>query len=445
MGYRKGGFTRPQFLTALRLLFPAAAVRRAVARNGRRTRDRVWPQWLLLWTLIGWFFQADWSLPAVARWFRPLAGRPRVPSEPALCQARRRLGWKPVWWVRTRLVGWPADPARDPTAFYRGRRLVGLDGTTFTAADTPANAAAFGRAGNQYRPSGYPVVRAAALCELGTRALVRWVARPYRRGERALFARLAGRVPPGSLLLGDRNCHGYPLWERARRGGFDLLLRVGKGVRLPVHRRLADGSYLSAIRPRRCPALRGRPALTVRVIEYEVRDGPAVARGRLVTSLLAVAAGPARELAELYARRWGQETAFGEVKGELAGRDTDLRGHTPRAVLQELDALLLGHYVVRGMILAAARAAGAAPAEVSFAGAVRVLRTRLGGRPAAPAGYARWLAEVVAEIAALPRRGRRRRAYPRVRKVVRCEWPAKRPHHHQTKPKPLRRRLKIVR
>jgi hypothetical protein len=445
MAYRKDTFTRPQFLAALKLFFPAAAVRRAVASNGRATRDRVWPQWLLVWTLIGWFFQADWALPAVARWFRPLARRPRVPTDPALCQARKRLGYKPIWWVRTRLVGWPADPARDPTAFYRGRRLVGVDGTTFTAADTPANVRTFGRAGNQYKPSGYPVVRVMALCELGTHALVRWVARRYRRGERTLLARLARFVPAGSLLLGDRNCHGYGLWEEARRHGFDLLLRVAKGVKLPVDRRLKDGSYLSHIRPRRCRANRGKPAIVVRVIHYQVRDGSRVTRGRLASSLLDPADGPARELAELYACRWEQESAFREVKGELAGRDVHLRGHSPRAVLQELDGLLLGHYVVRGMILAAARAAGVAPVEVSFAGATRVLRTRLGSVPATPAAYARWYADLVAEIADLPRRRRPGRACPRVRKVVRCRWPVKRPHHRQRKPKPLRDRLRIVR
>jgi hypothetical protein len=445
MAYRKDAFTRPQFLGALKLFFPAAAVRRAVASNGRATRERVWPQWLLLWTLIGWYFQAGWALPAVARWFRPLARRPRVPTEAALCQARQRLGYKPVWWVRTRLVGWLADPIRDPTAFYRGRRLLGVDGTTFTMADTPTNERAFGRAGNQYKPSGYPLVRVMALCELGTHALVRWVARRYRRGERTLLARLARFVPAGSLLLGDRNCHGYGLWEEASRRGFDLLLRVAKGVKLPVHRRLPDGSYLSAIRPRRCRANRDKPVIVVRVIEYQVRDGSQVTCGRLVTSLLDPADGPARELAELYACRWEQESAFREVKGELAGRDVHLRGKSPRAVLQELDALLLGHYVVRGMILAAARAAGAAPVEVSFTGALRVLRTRLGSMPATPAAYARWYAEMVAEIAALPRRRRRRRAYPRVRKVVRCPWPVKRPHHRQQTPRPLRKCLRIIR
>ena len=445
MAYRKDAFTRPQFLAALKLFFPAAAVRRAVASNGRATRDRLWPQWLLLWTLIGWFFQADWALPAVARWFRPLAGRVRVPTEAALCQARRRLGYKPVWWVRTRLVGWLAEAARDPTAFYRGRRLLGVDGTTFTVADTPANVRSFGRAGNQYKPSGYPLVRVVALCELGTHALVRWVARRYRRGERTLLARLIRHVPAGSLLLGDRNCHGYGLFEQAGRRGFDLLLRVANGVKLPVTRRLPDGSYLSAIRPRRCRANRDKPALVVRVIEYQIRTGRTVTRGRLVTSLRTVAAGPAWELAELYASRWEQESAFREVKEELAGRHVHLRGHSPRAVLQELDALLLGHYVVRGMIVTAARVAGVAPVEVSFTGALRVVRTRLGSLPATRVAYARWYAELVAEIAELPRRSRRRRAYPRVRKVVRCEWPVKRPHHRQQKPKPLRKRLTIVR
>lgn len=443
MAYRKETFTRPQFLSTLKLLFPAAAVRQAVARNGRPTRDRVWPSWLVLWTLIGWYFQAGWSLAAVARWFRPAAGRARAPSEPALCQARRRLGWKPVWWVRTRLVGPLADATRDPTAFFRGRRLLAVDGTTFTVADTPANSQTFGRGGNHHKASGYPLVRVMALCELGTHALIRWVARHYRVGEQTLLARLVRHVPAGSLLLGDRNCHSFGLWQQAGRRTFGLLLRVNKGLKLPVDRRLSDGSYLSRIRSRRRRAT--TPAIVVRVIEYEIRDGGTVTRVRLLTSLLAVADGTARELAELYARRWEHETAFREVKGELADRTTDLRGQSPRAVLQELDALLLGHYVVRGMILTAARAAGVAPVDVSFTGAPRVLQTRLGSKPTTPAAYARWYAAVVAEIAALPRRKRRRRAYPRVRKVVRSDWPVKRPHHQQRKPEPLKKRLVIVR
>jgi hypothetical protein len=445
MGYRKDTFTRPQLLGALRLLFPAAAMRRAVAANGRATRERVWPQWLLLWTLIAWFFQARWGLTGMARWLCRPSRRPRVPSEAALCQARRRLGWKPVWWVRRHLVGWLAGPDRDPDAFYRGRRLIGFDGTTFTVADTPANDRTFGRARNQHKPSGFPLVRVAALCELGTRALVHWVARRYRSCEKALVARLLRFVPPGSLVLGDRNFHAYGLWEQARRRGFDLLLRVASGPRFPVLRRLPDGSYLSEVRPRRAKANKGKRPIPVRVIDYQVRHGSTVTTGRLVTSLLAVADGPACELAALYARRWEHETAFREVKAELSERVTHLRGQTPRLVLQELDALLLGHYVVRGLIRDAARRAGVPAVEISYTGAVRVLQAALAAVPTQPAAYAGWYAWLVAEIARLPRRKRRRRRYPRVRKVVRCEWPVKTPHHRQEKTKPLRQRLKIVR
>ena len=106
--------------------------------------------------------------------------------------------------------------------------------------------------------------------------------------------------------------------------------------------------------------------------------------------------------------------------------------------------MFLGHYVVRAMILHAARQAGVAPVDISFQGAVRVIQMRLGAIPTSSRDYHRWYQALVDEIARLPRRGRRRRSYPRVRKVVRCAWPVKKPHHHQDKTEPLKQRLKII-
>ena len=166
--------------------------------------------------------------------------------------------------------------------------------------------------------------------------------------------------------------------------------------------------------------------------------------GRIRTSLLEVAAGTAPELVELYVQRWEQETAFKEVKSELAGRVTHRRGQTPRIVMQELDALLLGHYVVRAMILQAARKAGVTPIEISFTQTVRIVQMRLSGMPTKAKEYARWYATILDEIARLPRRPRRLRTDPRVRKVVRCPWPVKKPCHQQHKPTPLKQRIRIV-
>lgn len=265
MAYRKDAFAPQQFLGALTLCFPARQIRLAVAANGRATRERIWPQWLLVWTLIAWFFQARWGLPSIVRWLRLCGKTARVPSEEALYQARQRLGWKPLWWIRRHLVRWLADPKQDPQAFDRGRRLLGFDGTTFITADTPANDRTFGRASNPYEKGGFPLVRVAALCELGTHAFVCWIARPNRSCEKALVARLLRSVPVGSLVLGDRNFHGYGPWEQAKRRRFDLL-RVASGPKFPVLKRLADGSDLSEIRPRRSQLNQGKQPIPVRAI-----------------------------------------------------------------------------------------------------------------------------------------------------------------------------------
>jgi hypothetical protein len=44
-------------------------------------------------------------------------------------------------------------------ASYRGRRLVGLDGTTLDLPDTPANARAFGRPGTARAGGAFPRLR----------------------------------------------------------------------------------------------------------------------------------------------------------------------------------------------------------------------------------------------------------------------------------------------
>lgn len=445
MAYRKDSFAPSQFLGALRLCFPARVLRPAVAANGRTTRDRQWPHGLLLRTPIAAFVQASWGPASVARWLRFLAPHRRAPTDQALAQSRRRLGWKPVRWARRHLVRWRADPGQDPQAFYRGRRLVGIDGTPFTVADSPANDRTFGRARNQSKASGFPLVRVAALCELGTHAFVRWVARRDQASEEELLARLPRHVPAGGRLPGDRNFHRYALWEPAQRRGFDLRLRVASGPRFPVLERPADGSSRSEIRPRRCRANRGKPPIPVRVITDETRHGAQVVTGRLVTSLLAATDGPAQELAGLDARRWEHETALKEIKDESAGRVTHLLCQSPRLVRQDLDGLFLGPYVVRAMILRAARQAGVGPVEISFQQAVRVIQMRLGALPERPDGYARWYQALLDEIARRPRRDRRGRSYPRVRKVVRCACPVKKPHHQQDKPKPLKQRLILLR
>jgi hypothetical protein len=424
-----------QYLRAFRELFPTRLLRRAVAASGRATRRRLLPLSVLLGLLLTWFFKPLMRLPALLRWLSHACQR--TPSEAAVYQARGRLGWAPLRWLREHVVRPLACRQRDPSAFYHSWRLLALDGTTLTVADTPANARSFARAGNQHRPSGYPLVRVVGLCEVGTHALLDWVVRSYRRSEVDLARRLLRRVPPDALLLADRNFHSFELWQTAQAGGYPVLLRVQKGPNFPVRRVLPDGSALSVVRPRRGPNKEGR-AIVVRVLRYQWTDEKGrVQQSRLLTSLLDAAAYPAAELVALYHRRWEQELVFGEVKGQLAGRPMHIRAQEPLRVCQEVEALLLGHYTVRYVILQAARRAGVPAVQLSFRDSLRVLEVRLARIPKRPRGtrwWSRWWHELLTELGRQRQRPRRGRRCPRVRKVTRSHWPVKKGQKEGTIP-----------
>jgi hypothetical protein len=116
---------------------------------------------------------------------------------------------------------------------------------------------------------------------------------------------------------------------------------------------------------------------------------------------------------------------FREIKSALAGRVTQVRAQDPLRAMQEIDGLLLGHFVVRWVILQAAREKGVAPVEISFAGTLRILQTRLAGVPGGAAGRRRWWKGVKEAIGRQRLQKRRRRCCPRKKKVTRAAWPTK--------------------
>jgi hypothetical protein len=268
-----------------------------------------------------------------------------------------------------------------------------------------------------------------ALCEVGTHALLDWVVRGYRRSEGDLARRLLRRLPAASLLLADRHFHSFTLWQGARLGGYQLLLRVQKGPKLLAEAVLADGSGLSRVYPRRGQDKKKR-GLVVRVIRYQWSDERGrLQQARLVTSLLDAAAHPAAELVALYHQRWEQELVFAQIKGQRAGRATHIRASEPLRVCQEVDSLLVGHYTLRWAMLQAARQAQVAVTQLSVSGCLEVLRVRLARVPprrgASRRWWRRWWQELLQGLGQQRLRPRSKRRCPRARKVTRSHWPLK--------------------
>jgi len=372
--------------------FPLKRVRAVLAATGKASqRERDLPAHVVVYYAIALALYMQSSYREVLRcllegvqWLLDPALPLKVASNAGISQARTRLGWEVLRQLHDEVVK-PIAVAATQGAWYRGLRLVSVDGSTLELADELANDEAFGRPGASRGMSAFPQLRFVALVENGTHVLFGTQMGPYATGEITLAKAALSALRKGMLCLADRNFFGFSLWLHARSTGADLLWRIKINARLPREQALVDGSYLSRIYASDSDRQHQRNGVTVRVIEYRLQ-GVAGAEPlyRLLTSLLDPAQAPAAELAALYHQRWEIETALAELKTHLRGAKIVLRSKTPDLVRQEFYGLMMAHFAVRGLMHEAALKADVDPDQLSFLHAVRVVRRKLAAVHAIP-------------------------------------------------------------
>jgi hypothetical protein len=305
-------------------------------------------------------------------------------SKSAISQARTRLGSRAMRQLAERVLRPLAAPGA-PGAWYRGLRVMVLDGSCMDVADESANAKFFGYPGASRGQSAFPQARLLGLVECGTHVVVAAEVAPYARSEQAMAAQmLPSALKPDMLVLADRNFFGFKLWQTACATGAKLAWRAKADRKLPVDRMLPDGSYLSTVFD--SADKRRASGQVIRVIEYTLKDSATPTEGsyRLVTNILDATQAPALELAALYHERWEIEGVFDEFKTHLRANSTVLRSKTPDLVLQELWGLLLAHFAIRQLMAQAAWSRGLDPDVLSFTHAVRVIKRKLPQAAAVP-------------------------------------------------------------
>jgi hypothetical protein len=423
-------------LRALKRILPRARIQAVLRRTGHaRRRYLRLPAWFMVWFVIALGLFCRDSYRQVFKWLQPFR-RKGTPGRSTFCEARQRLGVAPLLQLARQVVELRATP-QTPGAFYHGLRLMALDSFVVDVPDSPANARAFGRPGSGRSPAAFPQARVLALCEVGTHVLWRTLTKPYRRGEVTMAAYLLRFLQEGILLLWDRNFLSYDLVQQVRRRGAHLLARIKDRLVFRPLRRLGDGSYLAKLYPSPRHRDRDEGGAVVRIIEYTLSDPGRPGSGakhRLLTTLLGAARHPAKRLILLYHERWEEEGTIDEIKTHQRERPV-LRSETPAGVVQEIQGLLLAHYVVRVLMSEAARQQHLPPRRLSLTGALKVLRCRLPECPKSRAGLRRWYEDLLAEIAEEVLPERRDRINPRVIKRKMSNWRKKRPgHRHYPQP-----------
>jgi hypothetical protein len=379
------------------------------------------------------------------------------PVKSALAQARRRLGCRPL----RQLLKWSGGGVAGATtrgAYYRGLRLVAMDGDDYRIPDTPANSRAFGRPSTRRRegklPAGYPAAHTMRLIEVGTRVCLEALIKPYGTSDHTGAGPLLKAARRGDLVLWDCGFYSFAALHQAQDLGLWFLGPAPSHVVLTPLTALADGSYLAKVYPSPNHRRDDRGGQVVRVLDYRLEDATTEAgaeasgagrRHRLVSNLLDAQRYPALELIGLYHQRWEIETANDEMTTHLLARPVELRSRTPAGVVQEYYGLVLAHNAVRTLMHEAAQRVDLDPRRLSFMHAVRVLRDPLPLMRNAPTGllpdlYRAMLMQIACGRLPPPDG----RSNPRVVKVLRpSRFPAKRLAHHRP-PQPQRPFLQSI-
>jgi hypothetical protein len=432
-------------LAGLEQILSPEVVRQALQATGRiNQRSCQLTHEVICWVVLAMGLLTELPIRGVFKHARRLRFGEQTPHRSSLCVARQRLGIAPVRHLFEQLVHPMARP-ETPGAFYRGFRLVGLDGTVSDVPDSQANAAAFARPSAGPRGEGaFPQIRKLSLVELGTHVEFAFVVRSIAHGEQSMVGGLLRHLTDEMLLLWDRNFFSYRLWDEVTSRGAKILARVKGNLILEPIRNLADGSYLARIYRTPEDRRKDRGGVVVRVIRYTLDDPQRVGHGEvhtLITNLLDADLDPAKELIILYHERWEQELVYDEQKTHQdpprATKPAHLRSETPAGVIQEVYALALGHFVTRALMFEAAATAGLDTDRLSFLGCFQILKCRLPECDSStPGRFEQWYRGLLWEMQ-LERTDdevRRNRINPRVVKQKMSKYKKKRPEHRRIPP-----------
>jgi hypothetical protein len=237
-------------------------------------------------------------------------------------------------------------------AYYRGWRLVAIDGVGFSLPNNESiQRSSCRKGGNQHGQAGFAKLNCAVLLELVMHNPLAASLGRSGESEWKLAQRLIQQIPPGSLLLGDRlyGCAAFvaSLLKEFKGSNSHFLLRVKEGLKARRLKNLSDGSQLVEVQALE-PGDTHRVAATVKVREVHAtikRRGFRPVFLRLWTSLQDPRKAPADELVRLFPQRWEQELYFRELKSSLGVNDL-LHSQTIETAAQEVAAMIIGSSLV---------------------------------------------------------------------------------------------------
>jgi Transposase DDE domain len=360
-------------------VIPAGLLKQWVVEEAGRWRNRLYGPLITLKLFLEQVLSADQSCQdAVARGLSERVASDQAscsPNSASYCEARKRLP-----------LGLPTRVAQEvgarlctgqPSAWrWRDREVKLVDGTTVSMPDTAENQERFPQSHEQKPGLGFPLARVVAIVSLSCGAVREWAVgacEGKQTGETALLWGLAKGFSPGDVVVADRCYAGYFMIALLMLLGVDVVVRQHqcRGTDFRRGHRLGTRDHVvSWVRPQR-PAWMDDAtyeAMPAALILREARIGG----WTVVSTFTDAKAIHKRELLELYRLRWQVELDLRSIKTVM--QMDILRCKSPKMVCKEIAVHLLAYNLVRAVMAQAAYLGNMLPRELSFKGALQLLR-----------------------------------------------------------------------
>jgi hypothetical protein len=314
--------------------------------------------------------------------------------------------------------------AMDHRTSHSAPRAFLLDGTSVRLPHTPALCQNYPPGSNQHGEAHFPLLRVLVAHDLYTGLAMRPEFGPMHGpkavSEQQLLEAAIGRLPKGSIALGDANFGVFSVAYAAVQDGHPVVLRLTVvRARCLAAEQLRDGIDRTVVwKPslvdrRNHPNLPANASVRGRLLVFQVQ--PDNGAHPFLLALFTTLSTTSQEVIDLYGKRWCIETDLRTLKATL--RLDQLTCATPDMVAKEIEMGIVAYNLVRAVTCQASERSGIPPRGYSFTTVRRIVEVFTPQLAAAPNPQAaKTIFDQMMQCvhrAKLPNRTRKRPSYPR--------------------------------
>lgn len=262
-------------------------------------------------------------------------------TQSAFVQARKKISPDVFKKLSQTIINEFYTDNEESIGLWNGFRILAVDGSRITLPNTDELEAKYGKTKNQSQTS-IVQARCSVLYDVENNYVIDGVLAPLAEGERALAIDHLHHCKSGDLLIYDRGYPSYGLIHEHISRGLDYVIRVKSAFSQLImdFESSKKKSQLANIFPGKNTKISDKPydrdsPIKVRLVRVDLPSGQVEI---LITSLLSSKTYTHRIFKALYAKRWGVETFYDELKVKL--KIENFSGYSPKSILQDFYATL---------------------------------------------------------------------------------------------------------